>query len=369
VGKKSTKTNSTTTSMPPAFATPIIQGGSNAVLDNFKANQGNLQGLESGLTGSIIPGLQSKVGDTSTLTPGTSYISNTLGDNPGNANPANAYLSGSLGSDFLNANPANSYLTSQANGDFLNANPYTQALAKQAGQAAGNAVNSTFSAAGRTGSGNHATDLARGVDQAQNNVYFQNYQNERNLQNQAIGQLGQNYNTSLGLQQNAANMLGSNYNTGLGIQSQAASMLPNYQASQYSGYTPLLGATQLAGQLPYYGANSLGTIGSLLGSYGTQTSTGQQPGGWLNGLLGAGASLGTAAILASDRRLKTNIELEFRAPDGLGWYSWNWKSNPKGEREHGVIADEVERLRPHAFVKGFVNGIYDGVNYAALGEM
>jgi hypothetical protein len=152
-----------------------------------------------------------------------------------------------------------------------------------------------------------------------------------------------------------------------GIQSQAAGMLPGYASSQFAGYTPLLGAQQLAGQLPYYGANALGNIGNLYGGYGQQT--GQQPGGWMNGLLSAGASLGSAAIMASDRRLKTKIKLEFRAQDGLGWYSWNWKSNPDGHREEGVIADEVEKLRPQAFVKGFVGGVYDGVNYAALGDM
>jgi hypothetical protein len=63
-------------------------------------------------------------------------------------------------------------------------------------------------------------------------------------------------------------------------------MLPSYQSSQFAGYTPLLGATQLAGQLPYYGSQSLGTIGSLMGNYGTTTGT--QPGGWGTDLISAG---------------------------------------------------------------------------------
>lgn len=67
----------------------------------------------------------------------------------------------------------------------------------------------------------------------------------------------------------------------------------------------------------------------------------------------------------SDRRLKTNIELVHRDPDGLGWYDWNWKSDPQGEKAHGVIADEVKELRPWAFVPNFRDG-YDGVDYAAL---
>lgn len=330
MGKKTSKT--TSTSAPWAPAQPILTGAGNSILNTVNGNAGNLSNIESGITGGTIPGLQQQIANQGQqLQPGYNYLNATLGG------------------QYLNSNPANSYLQSQANGQYLNSNPYTQAMANQAGQAAGNAVNSTFSLAGRTGSDNHATDLARGVDQAQNQVYFQNYQNERGLQNQAIGQLGQNYNTALG------------------AQSQAAGMLPGYGTSQFAGYSPLLGAQQLAGQLPYYGAQAASGVGSLFGGYGTQTGT--QPGGWLNGLLGAGASLGSAAIMHSDRRLKTNIEKVGEAKDGLGIYEWNWRAAPNGEKVRGVIADEVEKLRPHAFVKGFVGGVYDGVNYAALGSL
>lgn len=331
MSKKSSKTKST--SAPWAPAQPILLGAGQGITDIVNGNKDNLAGIESGITGGTIPGIQGQIAQQGQqLQPGYGYIGNTLANNPGNANPANSFLQSTLG------------------GQYLNSNPYVQQLAQFAGQQAGNSIDSAFSMAGRTGSGDHATDLARGVTQAELQPLLQNYQYERGLQDQAAGQLS------------------GNYNTGLGIQSQAAGMLPGYSTSQFAGYTPLLGAQQLAGQLPYYGANALGNVGGLFNGYGTQTST-NPGGGWMNGLLSAGASLGSAAIMASDRRLKTNIELEFRAPDGLGWYSWNWRSNPNGEREHGVIADEVEKLRPRAFVKGFVNGIYDGVNYAALGGM
>jgi hypothetical protein len=295
LGKKTTDTKSTST--PWAPAQPILTGAGNDILNTVQGNAGNLQGVESGITGSTIPGLQAQIKQQGKeLQPGFKYINSTL--SPG----------------FLNTGQSQA----QALGDF-------------AGQQAGNAVNSAFSSAGRTGSGNNVTDLARGVTQAELAPMLQNLQ----------------------------------YNEG--IQNQAAGMLPGYTTSQFAGYTPLLGAQQLAGQLPYYGTQALSGVGNLFGGYGTQTS--QQPNGMLNGLLGAGASLGSALIMASDRRLKTNIKLEFRAPDGLGWYSWNWRSNPDGAREEGVIADEVEKLRPQAFVKGFVGGVYDGVNYAALGSV
>jgi hypothetical protein len=152
-----------------------------------------------------------------------------------------------------------------------------------------------------------------------------------------------------------------------GVQGQAAGMLPGYGTSQFAGYTPLLGAQQLAGQLPYYPASALGNVGGLYNGYGTQTA--QQPGGILGGLLGAASNMFSfAPISLSDRRLKTNIRKVGEAKDGLGIYTWNWRADPKGPTIKGVIADEVEKLRPWAFVANF-KGDYAGVNYAALGSV
>jgi len=144
--------------------------------------------------------------------------------------------------------PGFNYANDVLGGKFLDANPYTQAMTQQAGNDAANHVNATFSQYGRTGSNNHATQLAKGVDQAENNVMFQNYQNERNNQNAALSQL------------------------------------PGLNVSRFAGYSPALQATQLAGQLPFYGTQALSPIGSLFNGYGTQTQT--QPGGWGTGLLG-----------------------------------------------------------------------------------
>jgi hypothetical protein len=80
---------------------------------------------------------------------------------------------------------------------------------------------------------------------------------------------------------------------------------------------------------------------------------------------GGGAGGGTS-VGWSDRRLKKDIQLVRRDPDGLGWYNWTWKAN--GEKAHGVIADEVQKLRPRAFVPNYRGSGYDGVNYAQLGS-
>ena len=83
----------------------------------------------------------------------------------------------------------------------------------------------------------------------------------------------------------------------------------------------------------------------------------QARGGFLSGL----ASLGSAAILASDRRLKANISLIGRRPDGLNLYSYDYVW---GQPAVGVMADEVAVLRPEAL--GPVVGGYATVNYGAL---
>ena len=288
MGKK--KSNTTSTVAPPSWAVPIIQGGAQSLSNTYNQNQGNLQNLASSITGGVLPGIQNQMQQQGQqLQPGYGYINSTLGSNPGMSNPSNSYLQGQLDPGFLSANPSNAGYSAYGNGNYLNENnAAVQQLANYAGQQAGNAVNSTFSLAGRTGSDNHATDLARGVTQAELAPMLQNNQFEQQLQMQGLAGLGSNYNTAVGQQQNAANLLGSNYNYGLGIQNSAAGMLPGYTQSQFTGYTPLLGATQLAGQLPYYGSSTIGQIGSLLGNYGTTSGT--QPGGWGTDLLGAAAS-------------------------------------------------------------------------------
>jgi hypothetical protein len=73
----------------------------------------------------------------------------------------------------------------------------------------------------------------------------------------------------------------------------------------------------------------------------------------------------------SDDDAKTNIvrleDWDDRG-DGLGKYEWNWKSAPNGEKQTGVIASEVEKLRPWALGPRLSNG-WRTVNYAALSEI
>ena len=76
----------------------------------------------------------------------------------------------------------------------------------------------------------------------------------------------------------------------------------------------------------------------------------------MNGLFG----LGGAGIMAvSDRRLKTNIVRVGTHPLGIGIYEYDLF----GKREVGVMADEVEKVKPEA-VGEFAG--FKGVNYGML---
>jgi hypothetical protein len=289
LGKKTTKTSSTTSL--PSWAQKYATGAAGTISNTVAANQPNLQHITDGIVGQL-PGLADKA----------------FGNDPG-VGAANQYAQDVLG------------------GKFLNSNPMTEAMVHQGEQDAGNAVNSTFSQYGRTGGGNHAADLARGVAQAGNAIRFGQYNQERQNQQQAAG------------------------------------MMPSLYASQFAGVPAYLGAANTAGTLPYAGLGPLASMGSLWAGQGTTTGT--QPGGWGTALLGAGAQIASGFAAASDRRLKTKIKLLRRDPDGLGWYEFAYKKSPD-EMLVGVMADEVKELRPAAYIKGYVNGEYDGVNYAML---
>lgn len=268
---------------------------------------------------------------------GGNMIMDTVSGNQGSlqnlSNQVGGYA-GQLGEMAFGEQPglqqAQGFIADTLGGQYLDNNPYIDEMAGRAGESAANRVNSTFSTAGRTGGGNHSESLARGVADAENNLRYTAYAGERQNQNQALG------------------------------------MLPSMTAAQYAGVPSYLGAAQTAGQLPYSGVNALSSMGNLWGGQGTTTS--QQPGGWGTQLLGAAAS--ALPFVLSDRRTKADIEVlgdwDSRG-DGLKRYAFRYKWEPVGTRHEGVMADEVRELRPQAYLKGFVNGEYDGVNYAALG--
>ena len=205
-------------------------------------------------------------------------------------------------------------------------NPYLDQMLAQTRGNITNDVNSQFSLAGRYGSDAHGAGLTRELANAENGMRYQDY------------------NT-----QTARMDAGANSLTGAN-QGEAAQAL---------------GGLGVAAELPWTGSNNLSRNLAALFSGGQSNSVSYAP----NPLWGAlGAGLGAAGMALgkpSDIRLKTKVELVGREPDGLGIYEWNWKSDPDGVREKGVLAHEVKELRPHAYIENYRDG-YAGVNYAAL---
>lgn len=78
---------------------------------------------------------------------------------------------------------------------------------------------------------------------------------------------------------------------------------------------------------------------------------------------GLGGFIGGALAKVSDRRTKTNIEKVGETSEGLGIYEYNYIGDPT--RHVGVMADEVEKIKPEALgptIMGFKT-----VNYNKLG--
>lgn len=201
-------------------------------------------------------------------------------------------------------------------GENLQGNPYLDAILGRTRENVINGVNDQFGSAGRFGSGSHQAVLGRELAAAENQMRYQDYGQERAYQQDAIG-------ASQGLMGGAQGLLNN------------------------------------AAELPWIGVQAAnGAVRQASNGYGTQTQKSSQP--WGPMLLNAASSAAQAAAM-SDRRLKRDIKLVGRLRDGLGLYEWVYLW---GEKAKGVMADEVERLRPWALgprVEGFAS-----VNYGAL---
>lgn len=114
-----------------------------------------------------------------------------------------------------------------------------------------------------------------------------------------------------------------------------------YTPSQIAG-TDVIGANALKAQYDQANANR----------------SSQQSSGLMGGLF----SLGSAAIMASDKRLKTDIKKVGERPDGIGVYQYKYKAG--GPKQVGVLAQEVRKVRPDAVRK--TSDGYLAVDYGAL---
>lgn len=105
------------------------------------------------------------------------------------------------------------------------------------------------------------------------------------------------------------------------------------------------------------GAQALSTQAQM-NAYNAQL---QQNSGLMNGLF----SLGSAAIMASDRRLKRDVELLYRRKDGVGVYRFRYLND--NTSRVGVMAQELRKVRPDLVVRrpdGLLAVAYSGLEAA-----
>lgn len=219
-----------------------------------------------------------------------------------------------------------SYFSKVMGGGFLDNNPFLEGMIDATGRSVADRTNSQFTLGGRYGSGAHTDVLSRALADAENALRYQDYGAERDRMTQAA--------------------------TG-SVQADAARAQAQVQAAQQA-----LAAQQLAAQMPYYGSDSLASSLNALFSGGTQNSTTVQKSG--GGILGPLASVGSAAIMASDPALKEDVVRVGEFDDGLGIYEYDYIWS--GPRQIGVMADEVAELRPWALgpvIDGFQTVNYD----------
>jgi hypothetical protein len=163
---------------------------------------------------------------------------------------------------------------------------------------------------------------SQGFNQAQSMANFQNAQRQAALQEQ------------LALRQLPLNEVAA-------IMGGAQVQLPQFQAYQGAevGAAPVFDASRAAGQFAQQ-------------NYGNQVAAYNAKMGLYSGLAGAvGTAAGGPAGLSgfftgSDRRLKSNIVRVATHPLGIGVYEYDIA----GERQRGVMADEVEQVLPEAVV-------------------
>ena len=208
-------------------------------------------------------------------------------------------------------------------------NPYLKGMIDQTSDSVTDRINSLFSNAGQTGSSRQIGELGKQIADAENRLRYQSYGDE------------------MGRMERAAQL-------GLGI---------NQAANANAATLGALGAT--AAEVPYIGAEKLA---QGLGGLWSNSQTTKTSGGLGQALLGAGAQLGSAAIMASDRRLKKNV-VHVGQWGKLPTYLYSYITEEGGDQRHvGVMAQDVAEHYPEALGPKIM-GEYMTVDYAKLAEL
>lgn len=348
---------------------PNVWAGQNQILANSQ------NGLVSGNATSALQGLRGILGN-------------------GGFNDYMTQGAGSLQSGMSGLDSVQNNLNPYASGQYLKqgGNPYLDSTIGSAMKDAAQGVNAQFSSAGRYGSGANADALANRLGSIATNARMQDYNQQQSNQLQAnsmlsslagmrgtlgsslagIGQQGANNLFGAG---NALGQLATAQNTDAANQMGVGSQRMDYQqqlidAANQAPWAKVGNLAQIAGGIGGLGGTSTGM------SYGTQQ---MQGGGGLGSILGGGLAglgglgnlfgglgkfmgAGGFASLFSDERLKENIKKVGKTDDGMNVYSYNYKGDPTKTRTLGLMAQEVEKIKPEAVTRDPFSG-FKMVNY------
>lgn len=324
----------------------------------------------------------------------------------GGSNPGDRFASAVANGKYLNGQPSAGLYSNVMSQDYLTGNPYLENMIAQTNADISKNTNRMFGARGM-GSGissAFADVLSKNLANNEGQLRYQNYNDAAARQLQAAGQsdaawngerdrmdastglLSSNYNAGQDRMLAAAQTLGSQYNAAqdrynaaqdrsleaarasdaarsdqVAQMLQALGLTNGLASAQYAGVDPALALLNAGISTPWYGQNAMNSgVADLTGSTNSSTSVSKGPGFLREATL---ALIDGNKFTTSDRRLKSNIEKVDELGDGLGVYDFDYVWG--GSRQRGVMADEVEALRPWALGPKTDEG-YATVDYGAL---
>lgn len=106
--------------------------------------------------------------------------------------------------------------------------------------------------------------------------------------------------------------------------------------------------------------NIWNNFNGLMGIYNSKTGSSNS---LLSGLMGLGGNLAGAYFGTSDARVKSRVKRIGLLPQGVGVYEYEFRGDPKREKQTGVMAQEIEQNDPGAVIE--VDGV-KRVNYTRV---
>lgn len=144
---------------------------------------------------------------------------------------------------------------------------------------------------------------------------------------------------------------GQAFNEQLAVRNQ-----PLNELNSLLGQSQVANPNQMAGATPQTSVGGVDYSGLVQNNYQNQVSAHNAKWGAIGGMFG----LAGQALMASDERLKTDIERVGTLDNGLPVYSYRYKSG--GPIHIGLMAQDVEKVNPDAV--GLMDNGFKGVYYA-----